>query len=193
MSGHHKLEGKNLKIALKMLHNITDVLDKHQIPYWLEGGTLLGIIRENRLLPWDNDMDISIKEEYAQKLEIALKDLKYRVRYKEFEKDDMPFKSGIKRLYKIRNNRFFFFRGTVTLDIFIKFRFEDKYFWQIGGCKKSVPAHFYDELGSIEFNDKKYLIPQLFDEYLTHRYGDWTIPVKEWNTFKDDKALGEKQ
>ena len=35
-------------------------METASIPYWLEGGTLLGIIRENRLLPWDNDMDISM-------------------------------------------------------------------------------------------------------------------------------------
>ena len=29
----------------------------------------------------------------------------------------------------------------------------------------------------------------LTEEYLTYRYGDRKKPVKEWNTFTDDKAL----
>jgi len=60
VSGKTRLEGKNIKIALKLLHTVTTELEKYKIDYWLEGGTLLGVIRENRLLPWDNDMDISM-------------------------------------------------------------------------------------------------------------------------------------
>ena len=73
MAGNFTLEGKNGQLALIMLQKVTDLLDKHHIDYWLEGGTLLGVIRENRLLPQDNDLDISIKEEAWPQLEKALK------------------------------------------------------------------------------------------------------------------------
>lgn len=43
-----------------MLKDVTNLLEENGIEYWLEGGTLFDVIRENRLLPWDNDMDISI-------------------------------------------------------------------------------------------------------------------------------------
>lgn len=189
MAGKNRLEGKNEAIALKMLKDVTDLLDINNIEYWLEGGTLLGVIRENRLLPWDNDLDISIKEKDANKLIHVVKKLNYRVRFREFEKDDAPFKKGIKRLIKISNKKFIFFKGEVTLDIFIKFEKENEFFWQVGTKKKSVPAYFYKELIKYNFNSKEYLVPQLYEEYLTHRYGDWKTPVKEWNTFTDDKAI----
>jgi hypothetical protein len=32
-------------------------------------------------------------------------------------------------------------------------------------------------------------IPMCADRYLTYRYGDWQIPVKNWVYFRDDKAL----
>jgi len=59
MAGKTRLEGKNVEIALKMLHDVCTELEKKKADYWLEGGTLLGVIRENRLLPWDNDISIS--------------------------------------------------------------------------------------------------------------------------------------
>ena len=189
MAGKHTLEGKNGEIALKMLKDVTDLLDSNEIPYWLEGGTLLGVIRENRLLPWDNDLDISIKEDDYDKLIKVVKSLNYRVRFKEFERDDEPFKEGVKRLVKVRNSKFLFFRGEVALDIFIKFKKDDQYYWQVGKKKKSVPSYFYQELIKHTFNGKEYLIPKLYEEYLTFRYGDWKTPVKEWNTFSDDKAI----
>lgn len=192
MAGQNTLEGENGEIALKMLKDITDVLDKNGISYWLEGGTLLGIVRESRLLPWDNDLDLSITEEnYYDILNIfdEIKKLGYRVKAREFEKDDEPFKKGIKRLIKVKNKKFFFFPGDVALDIFIKFKKDEQYFWQVGGKKKSVPSYFYEELIKYKFNDKEYLVPKEYKDYLTFRYGDWQTPVKDWNTFTDDKAI----
>ena len=43
-----------------MLFYSTDFLTKHGIKYFLEGGTLLGIVRDGDLLPWDHEVDISI-------------------------------------------------------------------------------------------------------------------------------------
>ena len=39
---------------------IIDLLNKKNIPYYLEGGALLGSVRDADLLPWDNDTDLSI-------------------------------------------------------------------------------------------------------------------------------------
>ncbi len=192
MAGHFTLEGANGDIALEILKEVTDVLDKNGIEYWLEGGTLLGVVRENRLLPWDNDMDISIKEDYYDKfIEILpqLNKLNRSVRVRKFTKDNEPFQKGVSRIVKVRNKKMYFFKGEVTLDIFIKFKKDDEYFWQVGKKKKSVPSYFYDELIEYAFDGKQYLIPKAYEAYLTFRYGDWKIPVKEWDTFNDDKAV----
>jgi len=189
MAGSNTLEGQNGIIALKMLKDVTDLLDEHNIEYWLEGGTLLGVIRENRLLPWDNDMDISIDEKYYENILKVIKQLPYRIRMRHFEENNDPFIKGKTRIIKVTNKKFLFFKGNVTLDIFIKFKKGDKSFWQIGNKTKFVPAYFYEQLIPYKFDNKNYLIPKLYDEYLTYRYGDWKTPVKEWNTFKDDKAL----
>ncbi len=63
------LEGKNMLIAERMLANIAKIFHSCNIEYWIEGGTLLGIRRENRLLPWDNDIDFSVKSTQIEKLE----------------------------------------------------------------------------------------------------------------------------
>jgi len=94
MADKTRLEGKNLKIALKMLRRVTTVLEKENIHYWLEAGTLLGIVRENRLLPWDNDLDVSILESDINKLKLSLKKfwlMGYVVRLRKFRYSDDPF------------------------------------------------------------------------------------------------------
>ena len=63
------LEGKNKVIAERMLQSVATIFSICNIDYWLEGGTLLGIRRENRLLPWDNDIDVSINHDQVEKLD----------------------------------------------------------------------------------------------------------------------------
>ena len=68
MAGKLVLTGKLEITARKMLKDVCRILDENNVPYTLEGGTLLGIIRENRLLPWDNDLDITITDDHLDKL-----------------------------------------------------------------------------------------------------------------------------
>jgi lipopolysaccharide cholinephosphotransferase len=193
VAGQYKLEGQNGIDAVKMLIRITDALDRLKIDYTLEGGTLLGIIREDRLLPWDNDMDLTIIEDKLPRLpEIlsALKKLGYIVRVKYFEKDSSPFIKGDPRIIKLRTRKLYFIKGPVKLEIFIKFKQDDQYFWQVGPRKKSVAAEFYENLTDWVFAGKKFRIPAEYTRYLETRFGkDWKVPVKVWNTFKQDKAI----
>ena len=41
-------------------YEIIKILNKFKIKYWICQGTLLGIIRDNQLIPWDHDIDIAI-------------------------------------------------------------------------------------------------------------------------------------
>ncbi len=195
MSGKTRLEGKNIKIALKLLHTVTTELEKYKIDYWLEGGTLLGVIRENRLLPWDNDMDISMYISDRWKLlKVAIKLIfkGYRISTRFYNRDMGPFKKGELRMIKVRNYEKFMKKGEVMLDIFLKKKIDNDYFWTVGiksPVLKSAPAEFYDELTKVKFDKKDYLIPQDYEGYLSYRYGDWETTVKQWDFKKDDNAI----
>ncbi|HOV24017.1 MAG TPA: LicD family protein [Candidatus Marinimicrobia bacterium] len=194
MSGKIKLDDKYLEKSLRLLERATTFLEKYNIPYWLEGGTLLGIIRENRLLPWDNDLDISIRSEDFDRLRRILPKFFYRgmiAKVREYKIDDPPFQKGEVRLIKVYATKYLFFKTPLVLDIFVKKKLDDQYYWVVGvkrRAKKAVPARFYDELTTVQFNHKTYSIPKLTDEYLTYRYGDWRTPVKTWNYIKDDQS-----
>ncbi|MCR4995508.1 MAG: LicD family protein [Bacteroidales bacterium] len=73
-------EGSQLrKHQLKMLEMVVE-LDKicrrHQIPYFLYGGTLLGAIRHNGFIPWDDDLDVAVmRKDYLRLMKILPEEL----------------------------------------------------------------------------------------------------------------------
>ena len=48
---------------------IARVFKENDLPYWVTGGTLLGCVRHKGLIPWDDDIDISVMETHEQKLD----------------------------------------------------------------------------------------------------------------------------
>lgn len=74
---HYNADGSELrKLQLKMLDilaQVTAVADKHGIPYWLSGGTLLGAARHGGFIPWDDDIDIELLRPDYKRLLKALR------------------------------------------------------------------------------------------------------------------------
>ena len=52
--------GKHYERARHLLLDTIDVLNAADIPYILDAGTLLGIVRDGDLIPWDNDIDLML-------------------------------------------------------------------------------------------------------------------------------------
>ena len=57
------------KYILYVLREVTRVLEELNIPYFMQGGTMLGAIRHKGFIPWDDDVDLGIpRAEYDRLL-----------------------------------------------------------------------------------------------------------------------------
>ena len=51
--------GKLREAGIKMFFEIVEIFDKYHFKYWLDYGTLLGAVREGKIIPWDGEFDLS--------------------------------------------------------------------------------------------------------------------------------------
>jgi len=49
-----------MNIDDQSLEDSSKLLKDNDINFWVCHGTLLGIVRENRILPWDSDIDLAV-------------------------------------------------------------------------------------------------------------------------------------
>lgn len=69
-------EGSTLRKAqlrmVDILKEIDKICRKHNIEYYMEGGSLLGAVRHHGFIPWDDDLDISVMQKDYPRLRKAL-------------------------------------------------------------------------------------------------------------------------
>ncbi len=193
---------KNIDDAIKLLKIVVDTLNRHKIEYYLDFGTLIGAMRDNAFIPWDDDIDISLlHEKDYEKIPEILNEIKKEYGYRTYLH---TFKQSIEKsltrkkidtapnidftdensyqIAKIRDNKFWIFgRGNVCIDIFFKYRFEENSYWLAYGkvCKNPVDIS-KEGTKQIDFYGISCSVPVNYEVYLESMYGEWKTPNKDW-------------
>jgi len=68
----------NRELAVANLKAVKEIFDEFGIEFWLDAGTLLGAIRDGKIIEWDKDIDLSMWNCDRKKLFLALHELKRR-------------------------------------------------------------------------------------------------------------------
>ncbi len=109
-------------ILMAYLLEVDKICKKHNITWYLGGGTLLGAARHQGFIPWDDDVDIMmLREDYDKFLEVApdelpdgmilhdpKKDKSYNYAYAKLRLTDTVFATDFSKNHKGMNNGFAF-------------------------------------------------------------------------------------
>lgn len=61
---------------LEILLEVDRICKRHNIPYWLSSGTLIGAMRHNGFIPWDDDLDIEMmRKDYLRLMRVLPQEL----------------------------------------------------------------------------------------------------------------------
>ena len=192
------LKGKTEKIAIELLDNVSKILEKNKFKYWLDAGTLLGAIRDKKLIPWDHDLDLGIVYTNDNDLDNLVADLKkqFKVNISTFDILQTKWNLGRYRCIKVYLKENVFSLKKLCLDIFVFYKEplneDGEIVYKYGVHYKDAyyPCNLLDELSTISFYNNVYPIPNEYVGYLERKYGEsWQTPKKDWSVILEDKSL----
>lgn len=189
---------KDTALLRAQLLDVLQVLDSHTVPYFLEGGTLLGIVRNGDILAHDTDTDLSINAEDFDRLKPALADLKARgwyVKTRPIKLQSSFAAASDLRVIKICDRFWGFMRGPHRLDIFLKYKdTSDQGTWRCwvaGRRLMRVSAAHYKSADLIPWRGHQLRAPKDYKTYLTEKYGDWSVVRKDWRCEDESTVYSE--
>jgi len=162
---------------LKRLQKVLNALEKHKIPYWLDGGILLGIYRDKKLIEGDSDLDIGIyvdtikNPKKKKQLINLLKDLNWSLL--------LDQESRLKFKHNTSNTGF---------DFWIFNKANEFYWHRAWGVCFYFKLECLNTLTKFKCNDFNYFIPSNPETYLADLYGEqWRIPNPNFKKPEDYK------
>jgi phosphorylcholine metabolism protein LicD len=77
----------------------------------------------------------------------------------------------------------------VVLDIFVKTQDDAFTYWQASGKVMRVENKYYQSFESVPYQQRALRAPNHYKDYLTQKYGDWSVPVKEWDCSENELTI----
>lgn len=201
------------------LDKLTNICENFGIDYWLDSGTLLGIIRQGKLLDSDDDIDISILSSESDEIKKVIEEYNntgYNERIKLYDNE-------IQKVV-LKN------QDAPNIDISV-FQTDENMLWRVTGKHMSGKEVNFVRYGGIKLarnlfsvihKNKKlidnslyristgyrlavqiipadlihpikykngYKVPGQYEEYLKYKFGDWRNPDPDWDTWEDEDCI----
>ena len=160
--------------AEKMLIEAKHIISDLGIRFFIRQGTCLGIIRDNALIPWDDDVDLGSV--------IGLHGLTDKTVEKTVDQVAAAFRSNG---YFAKIERTDHYIGVALVKWSMRmdwtcYRIIDDSIFHYPGVR--IPVRLFQNLKEIDFKGEKFLVPNPPEEYLCFKYGpSWRTPKRsEW-------------
>ncbi|MEK9572161.1 MAG: LicD family protein [Paracoccaceae bacterium] len=167
--------------GVSVLRDVAQFLEAENIKYWLDGGTLLGVVRDNGIIDGDIDIDIGVITSDVEALYSSLVNNDFHVCY--FYEDS----GGSKCVIRAEKNK-------VGIDFEIFKRNAEGYYRdsprplpatvqkasrnQLAVVRYEFDYDLVNNIVPIHFCGVRLMIPEDYDKYLTVYYSNWKVREK---------------
>ncbi len=160
--------------AGRILKEIKQVMDQAGVPFFLRQGTCLGAIRDNALIPWDDDIDVGSVfglHVFAEETVVSVaQTLRERGFILKIERNDHCLCVAMAK-------------ESIRIEWSCYWVIDDAVFMYPG---MRIPVHLFTDLKEIDFLGEKFLVPNPPEDYLQEKYGpEWRVP-KPAGAYEED-------
>ncbi|GAC20830.1 LicD family protein [Paraglaciecola arctica] len=175
--------------AVDLLLMLSENLKLHHVPHYIDAGTLLGVYRDNALIPWDDDLDFSVDANHLTQTIKVVEQLLPKM----FEITDVTWTlhqyinqqtygavpiGAIRALKLLPNDDSGDFPG---IDFFVKYIHGEHMDYCLASRGFRMPSRHFSKTQSHTFAGGEVYLPNHVEAYLNGHYGDWQTPQKEWS------------
>lgn len=149
------------------------VLDESELRWWLSDGSVLGAVREDRLLPWDPDVDLGVWHADMPAVREA------------FTTAGWPLKRD-------RPGQVWAVHGGVKVDLHGHIRDGDRVWYELsrGRLAYQFEASLFNTFAWTALHGAQARMPCPPEDYLAAHYGEsWRTPVSRWRWDRDPPCL----
>ena len=159
--------GKELELIVKNFLILIDALDEINLDYFVDSGTLLGMYRDNNLIKWDWDIELSVTENEFNKNESAILKVIKKINFDICKIDKINKKIDMTKDLDKSINKFSIkvWKFNEKKNIYFRNNFE-------------IPGKFFNQISSLKCFERNFKTPNNIEEYLTYMYGDWKTPKR---------------
>jgi hypothetical protein len=175
--------------AVDLLLMLSENLKSHDVPHYIDAGTLLGVYRDNALIPWDDDLDFSVDADH----------LTHTIEIIEQQLPKMLELTGVTwTLHQYINQQIY---GAVPIgairalkllsdddsetfpgiDFFVKYIQGKDMDYCLASRGFRMPARHFSDMQCHTFAGGEVYLPNAVEAYLEGHYGDWQTPQKDWS------------
>ena len=152
-------------VAATLLRGAKEIMDEHGVVFFLRQGTCLGAIRDNALIPWDDDLDIGSIEGLHRFDKRVIEPVADSFRTHGFH---------VKRGSVDGETWLGLMKHNIRID-WLCLRVRKQHVVHFPGVR--FPVQLFTDLKEIDFIGERFLVPNPPEEYLRHKYGpNWMTP-----------------